>query len=321
MRLAFLTPLGALLALAALAPLMVNALRNRRARRIRAALGLADPTVASRLPLILALAAVPCLLGLAAAQPVLESDRVRPERTDAEIFIVLDTSRSMLASARAGAPTRFDRARDAALRLSEVLPDVPLGLASMTDRLLPHVFPTTDRRVIAAALRDAIGVERPPASISYTSIAATTFDSLAAIPTRNYFSPSADKRLLVVLTDGETRPRERNLSSSYGREPRISTLLIRFWSGSERIYETGVAEDAYQPIDPAGIALRQLAAEVGGHVLSEGDPAGVVTAARAALGNGPTAERLIEGERRALMPWVTLAAFLPLALVLLRRNI
>jgi hypothetical protein len=32
-------------------------------------------------------------------------------------------------------------------------------------------------------------------------------------------------------------------------------------------------------------------------------------------------ERVIEGEHRALMPWVTLAAFLPLGFVLLRRNV
>lgn len=321
MGLAFLTPFGALLAAAALVPLAVYVLRQRRARVIRAALGLAHPSLPTRLPLVVALAAVPALLGLAAAQPVLESERVRPERTDAEIFLVLDTSRSMLASATAGSPTRFERARDLALRLSEALPDVPLGLASMTDRVLPHVFPTTDRRVVSAALREAMGVEQPGPSVSFTGGPTTTFDSLAAIPTLNYFSPTARKRVLVVLTDGETRPLERDLSGAFRRRPAIETFFVRFWSPDERIYDSGVAEDAYQPIQASGAPLQQVASQVGGRVFSEHEPAAAVAAAREALGTGPTKERIIEGERRALMPWITLAAFLPLGLVLLRRNV
>jgi hypothetical protein len=42
---------------------------------------------------------------------------------------------------------------------------------------------------------------------------------------------------------------------------------------------------------------------------------------RAALGEGETADRKHETGRFALMPWLTLAAFGPLVLVLLRRNV
>ena len=53
------------------------------------------------------------VLALAAAQPVVAShDRSSVERY-ADVFVVIDTSRSMLASVRAGAPTRFERARAA----------------------------------------------------------------------------------------------------------------------------------------------------------------------------------------------------------------
>ena len=321
MELAFLTPLGGLVAATATVLVTVYVLRQRRTRNIRLALGLDGPPLAPRLSLVLALATVPALLGLAAAQPVLESERIRPERTDAEVFVVLDTSRSMLASARAGSPSRIERARDLALRLSEALPAVPLGLASMTDRVLPHVFPTTDSRVVSAALREAIGVERPGPSVSFTAIPTTTLDSLAAVPRFNYFSPKARRRVLVVLTDGETRPLEQDLSRPFRRRPAIETLFVRFWSANERIYESGVAEDAYQPIQPSGAALQQVAAQVAGRVFSEHQPAAVIAAVREALGAGPTTDRIIEGERRALMPWVTLTALLPLGLVLLRRNV
>lgn len=321
MSLAFLTPFGGLLAATATVLLAVYWLRQRRTRSIRLALGLDAPPFASRLPLALALAAVPALLGLAAAQPVLESERIRPERTDAEVFVVLDTSRSMLASTRAGSPTRFGRARDLALRLSAELADVPLGLASMTDRVLPHVFPTTDGRVISAALHEAMGVERPGPSVSFTSTPTTTLESLAAVPRFNYFSPTARKRVLLVLTDGETRPLEQDLSRAFRRRPAIETLFVRFWSADERIYESGVAEDAYQPVQASGAALQQVASQVGGRIFSEQEPAAVVAAARDVLGTGPSKDQIIEGERRALMPWVTLAAFLPLGLILLRRNV
>jgi hypothetical protein len=321
MGLAFLTPFGGLLAATTTIVLAVYLLRRRRTRSIRLALGLDVPSVASGLPLVLALAAVPALLGLAAAQPVLESERIRPQRTDAEVIVVLDSSRSMLASARAGSPTRFERARDLALRLSEELPTVPLGLASMTDRVLPHVFPTTDGRVISAALHEAMGVERPGPSVSFTSTPTTTFESLAAVPTLNYFVPTTRKRLLLVLTDGETRPLEQDLSRPFRRRPEIETLFVRFWSGDERIYENGPAEDAYQPIQASGAALQQVASQVGGRIFSEHEPAAIVAAAREALGTGPSKDQIIEGERRALMPWVTLAAFLPLGLILLQRNV
>jgi hypothetical protein len=321
MSLAFLTPLGALLGALAIVPVGVYALRQRRAGRIRAALGLAGPPVAERVPFLLALAAVPALLGLAAAQPVLESDRERPERTDAEVWVVLDTSRSMLASERAGSPTRFDRARELTLRLAEELPEVRLGLASMTDRVLPHVFPTTDTRVVAEALAESMGVERPGPTVSLSSVPTTTLDSLASIPRLNYFSPAARKRLLVMLTDGETRPLEQDLSTPFARKPRISTLLVRVGSAGEEVFTAGVAEDAYQPPGGVEAALAQVASQVDGRVFAEGDAAEVVAAARGELGTGPTRQRTIEGERRALMPWVALAALLPLGLVLLRRNL
>lgn len=322
MELSLLTPFGGLLAVAGFLPLGVYARRQRRIRGIRAALGLPEPPPVARLPLPISLAATAAILGLAAAQPILESDRMRPERSDAEVFVVLDTSRSMLASAGPNAPTRYERARAATLALRDELPEVPLGLASLTDRLLPHVFPTTDRRVIDRAIHETMGIERPPPSQSYFGGITTTLGALSAVPARNYFSPSARRRLLVVLTDGETDRVESDLAGAFRRPPRISTLLVRFGEAGEGIFETGVREDAYRP-NPAGgaAALEQIASAVGGRVFSERELEGVQAAARSALGEGPTRQRVLEGERVALMPYVTLAAVLPLAFILLRRNL
>ena len=93
----FLTPLGGLLALTAIVPAAALALASRREHRGTRALGLPLPPRTRRLPLVLAVAAVPALLGLAATQPVLRSTTAVELRTDAEVFFVIDTSRSMLA--------------------------------------------------------------------------------------------------------------------------------------------------------------------------------------------------------------------------------
>src|ERR671910_312954 len=99
----FLTPLGAAFALTMLLPLAVLALRERRARRVRSTLGLAE------------------------MQPIVETTRSLDERTDAEVFVVADVSRSMLASAKAGAPTRLARAQAHAGELGAQLPGVRVG--------------------------------------------------------------------------------------------------------------------------------------------------------------------------------------------------
>jgi hypothetical protein len=315
----FLTPLGALFALAALVPLAVFVARQRRARGIRVALGLAEPSLVSRVPLALALAAVPGLIGLAAAQPIVEESRSRPERVDAEAFVVLDITRSMLASVDPEAPTRFDRARDLAVRLRDEFPEVPMGIASMTDRLLPHAFPTTDRRVFVATVEDAVDIERPGPAIGGTL--ATSLGALASVPELNYFAPTARKRLLVVLTDGETLPVRQDLAQGFQQRPRVETIFVQFWDPAERIYEVGIAEGGYRPQQGAEAALSRVASLVEGRVFSEDDAGEVSAAARGILGEGQMRERRLEGERLALMPYVTLAAILPLGFLLLRRNL
>lgn len=319
MELAFLTPLGALVGLAALIPLAVYRARERRLRGIRTALRLEEPSRESRVSFLAALAAVCGLVALAAAQPVLATTREVRERTDAQVFLVIDTSRSMLASKGPGAPSRFDRAREIAQELARQLPQVPVGVASITDGLLPHLFPTTDRQVLEATLGKTLDIESPGPSTFY-STRATTYDALEAAPTLNYFPPAAKKRVLVVFTDGESRPLERDLASAFAREPRIAVVFVRIWDADERIYLTGVAEFGYSADPKSEAALGAVASTIDGRVISESDPDGLREAVVDLVGTGPTTKRRHEGNRLALMPWITFAAFLPLGLLLRRRN-
>lgn len=316
----FLTPLGAVLALTALVPLVVLAFRERRARNVRTTLGLAQRPLRALVSVAVALAAVPCLLALAAMQPIVETTKTIEERTDAEVFIVADVSRSMLASSGSGAPTRLERVQTDAEALRAELPGVPVGILSLTDRLLPHLFPTVDESVFRSTLAKSIGIERPPPALFF-STRATQLNALAGIPERGFFSPSARKRVLVVYTDGESQPVDEELTRAFARKPRVETLFVHVWDRDERIYESGAPERGYTPDPSSAAALRRVGDLTDGRVFAESDAGAAGAAARELLGDGPTRARVLEGERRALMPYATMLALLPLGFVLLRRNL
>jgi hypothetical protein len=318
-ELSFLSPVAGCFAVAGLLPLLVHRRRLRRAVKVSAALGLGRPR---RSAFAVALALVPALLGLAAAQPVLERSDTRAERTDAEVFFAIDTSRSMLASSSPRAATRLERTRDAALELQRALPEVPVGLASFSEQMLLHALPTTDARVLAAVLDDSLGIERP-LPLEQRSLArhGTTLDALGSVPTASYFSQTARRRLLIVLTDGETRRVAPRLARAFSRRRRVETLVVRFWNASERVYAVGVAEPGYVPDEGSAERLAHASSLIGARSFDESELDRVRDAAAHALGSGPTRPRSFERERVALMPYVTLAALLPLALILRRRNL
>src|SRR5438105_10229239 len=107
LALAFLSPLAVLVAVGVALPLAALVVGELRARRARALLGLAPPSLAGRVAPVLALALLATLVGIAATQPVIRTVRAQRVRTDAQAVFVVDTSRSMLATARAGGETRF----------------------------------------------------------------------------------------------------------------------------------------------------------------------------------------------------------------------
>ncbi|HWL33191.1 MAG TPA: vWA domain-containing protein [Gaiellaceae bacterium] len=317
MSLSFLTPVAALATLAGLLPLAVHLRRERRARTVRAALRLPAPVPASDRTLLAALVAIPLLTGLAAAQPVLDRAEARQERTDAEIVFVFDTSRSMYASAGVREPTRFDRARRIANEVRAAVPQVRAGVASLTDRTLPHLFPTVDGSTFRSTLARSIAIERPPPS-SYARLA-TDLNALTAVGRQSYFSPGTAKRVLVVLTDGESEKVRVGLPVAL-RRAGIRTILVHVWRPREAIFLTARAEREYRPDPSSRETVRQFAAAVAGAAFSEDELSAAVERARTELGSGPTRPRA-QRDLLALMPYATLAAAFPLALVLRRRNL
>jgi hypothetical protein len=320
MHVSFLSPLAALIALAGVVPLAALAIVRQRARRTRAALGLPEPGRANQAAVPAALCGIAVLLAVAAAQPILRDLHKRQVRTDAEAWILLDTSRSMLARQGIAGPSRLQRAKLFASRLRVALGGVPVGVASLTDRALPHLFPSPDVDVFDATLRGAIGIERPPPS-QFLRTRVSTLIPLTDLRTANFYEPSDTRRLLVVLTDGESQPFS---AEKVGRElaapPRIDTILVQFWHLGERVYTDGKPEAGYRPDPTSGATLEGVAAASDGAAYGESKLGAVVAQARRDLGRGPTRS---VGEARGqtrLSPWVSLAALLPLSFVLWRRN-
>ena len=69
--------------------------------------------------------------------------------------------------------TRLDRATAAAERLRAAIPEVPSGIATLTDRVLPDLLPVGDAGAFDATLRRAVAIEEPPPRA--LSLRATTF--------------------------------------------------------------------------------------------------------------------------------------------------
>jgi hypothetical protein len=314
MGLSFLTPFAALVALLGLLSLAAFVRRERRARQVRHALGLGDPPLGRGLPA--ALAATAALVGIAAAQPVFDRAEPRAQRTDAELFVAFDTSRSMLAAAGPNALTRFDRARAAAVQIRARLDDVPAGIAQFTDWTVPHLFPTIDSDTFRFVLERSVFVDS--LGSREDSVLATDLDALVDFAGDSYFSPEATKRLLVVVTDGESRSLGSDLARL--RESGISTLFVHVWGADESIWRPNGAEPEYRPDPASERALAHAASLVDGAVFKESDVASVVARARAELGQGPTRRRE-QRDLLALMPYVMLAALAPLGLLLRHRNL
>jgi hypothetical protein len=317
--LTFLTPLGALVALAALVPLAALAVAAHRADRVARLLRLEPAGPRSLvLPAVLAGLAFVCL-GVAAAQPALRTTHRQDVRTQSQVFFIVDVSRSMAASQTLRGPTRLARARNDVARLRAAVPDVPSGLAGLTDRVLPYLFPTASTVAFDETLRRSVLTETPPPQQVSTN--ATSFAALALLPRDGFFQRSAATRTCVLLTDAETRSYPTDsVARALDGPGGCRLIVVRVGGTSDRVFGAdGTPEAGYAP-DPAAPAnARQLAEATGGRAFDEGSLGAAVSALRAAAEVGPVRREAARATASALAPYAAgLAALLILALVLVR---
>lgn len=320
MHVTLLAPAGLLLALGAIPVLAGLALGERRSDRARTLLRLRAPGRSGLLAACIAVCLLAGLLGVAATRPIVDEAHARYLRTDAEAIVAFDISRSMLAASSPTGATRLDRAKSIATSLRAAIADVPTGVASFTDRMLPNLLPTSDAGVFAATVGRSVGVDRPPPGGEALTV--TTFDALAAITGDGYFTPGRRRRVLVVLTDGESRDFDAGLLRGALRDASgLRTVLVRIGSARERVYGAdGLPESDYRPA-PTAQTIRRLVEATGARVFGEGDLAAAEAAVQEDVGRGRLVRVGSESTSTDVAPYLVLAAFLPLGLLIRLRNV
>jgi hypothetical protein len=317
----FLTPLAGLVGLVALVAVAVLLAAEARSRRIAHGLGLEPSRRWGSAAGVAALVLAGALLAFAAAQPVVSSVGVREGRTDAEALFVFDISRSMLARQGVGGPTRFERSLDAAKELRARIPTVPVGVASLTDRMLPHLFPTTSENAFTATLDKAMGVERPPPDRSGRG-KVTALGALQGLATGNFFGPDARKRVAVVFSDAETVPVDVGTLRARLFRANVRVVFVRFWSAAERVYlPDGQIERQYRPDLDSEAFLAEVADAIEADVFDEERLDQVAGRVQRLFGDGPTGAHGEELRSEPLAAYAVAAAFLPILFLLARRNL
>ncbi len=314
----FLTPVDGVFALAAALPLAALLATERRSERIRAALRLRGPGRRAFAQVAGALVLLPALVAVAAAQPVVVRQQQVRERGDAQAFIIMDTSESMAAAAGPQAPTRLQRAKRLARRLQQALGDVPVGIATMTDRVLPDLMPTTDAALFDRTLVQSVGINEPPPSQTYRHARATNFQALVPVVSSHFFSDSVKHRLVVIFTDGEASPDLVLFGLGIGHT--IKPVFVHVWAAGEHIYHHGRADPFYEA-DPTSAQFLQRAADLSsGTVVDENTFGALAAAAHRVVGNGAAVAHVDAYARIALAPWFALGGILPLGFLFYRRN-
>lgn len=295
---------------------------EERLRRVCRLIGLKPPPLASTLAVAASVALLATLVSLAVAQPVLARPQATNGRTDAEVFFVFDISGSMAARATRNGPTRLQRARAAAKEIRSGIGDVPAGIASLTDRVLPHLFPSISINAFNAVVDDGIGVNRPPARLPWGNARGTALGAVGDLGSSGYFSPSARRRAVVVLTDGETVDQELPSLASRLASAGIKPFLVRIWGADERVYfPDGTINAFYTPDPSSGDQFAAIANALQTRVYSDRDTAALTAALRRSLGQGPHGARGRELQSLPLAPLFAGLAFLPLLYLLYRRNL
>ena len=320
MRLLFLTPLGAFVGVVGALAVVALLATLRRSRAVDAQLGLDLPRRRSTGLDVALLVVVSGLVALACAQPVVSSSVGLEGREGVEVYVVFDITRSMLAQRAPSEPSRLERARSFAKELRSEIPDARVGVVSLTDRVLPHLFPTLSTNAFVAVVNRSIGIERPPPD--RRTRRATSLNALGDLGRAAYFDALATRRIVVVLTDGETLPVDFETLRTRLVDARVATVFVHVWRSDERVIAPdGRPDPGYRP-DPTSLrSLRRVAGAVDGAVFVEGQRREVADVVRKLAATGPLVEQGRELHPVELAPPIAAVTLLPLLLLLRRRTL
>jgi hypothetical protein len=310
-QIVFLTPQAALVGFAFVAPLAVLAIRERAGRRVRAELSLRRPGLVHLLARPFGLVVLAALVALAAGQPTVRATDSATVRSDAEVYLTFDVSLSMLAANGPHGVKRLERARALGNTVSAELRDVPTGVATLTNRMMPLLFPTGDDRGVTAVLNHSLSIMQPQ-PVKYTAIRASSLATLSLAADRSYFNPSAKKRVLVVFSDLDSDFFSLEGTLRLLRKHHIEPFLVRVAAPGERIYNKAGRPYSYVSVSTVTVdGLRRAH----WHAFEENQTAQLVSSIRSYLGHGPVGKSGRVETQRNLAPLLGLAALALTALL------
>jgi hypothetical protein len=270
------------------------------------------------------------LLALAATRPALHVRHAQQVRTDAEAYIVVDTSVSMLARPAPAGEARIERAGRIVHDLTRRLPsDVPIGLAAMPQGLVPLLAPTHDRGALLAVAASRLSVGAVPTRPILDAFdeettggkmpgrhVSTSFDALATLALAPFFDRRATRRVVLLVTDAESGAFDRGTVGKLLGYRGIKLVAVRAGDARDRLWLTRngrqVRDAGYSPLLEGVGDLAVLATSLGGHLYREDEIGEAASHARSLLDEGPRVETGTVRDEVALGPYLALAS-LPLA--------
>jgi len=284
---------GALIALALLLPLAgFERVRVRRERRAARAVGLQPQPLWRALRNGVCAGIVIALAAFAASEPSLRQTKRVQLRADAEVYLFVDASASMLASASSHSPTRLQQARAASAVFAQGLPpDLPLGAGALPQSPLPLTAPTGDRQLFLAAIDHLTTPGSLPEHL-YGGRTATDFSNLSTLTSTQFFLPKTKRRIVVVLSDAEGPSFDTASTVSTLKHAHIRLVFVRFGSSSDRIWlhrpgQNPVIDTNFEP-DVSDLGeVRLLAGETGGGFYDQRSISQAIDKVDRLAGHGP----------------------------------
>ena len=284
---------GALVGLLLLAPLVWFELRRvRRERRAARALGLEPQRIWRAAERAVCAGIVVALVVFAASEPSLRQTKRVQLRQDAEAYLFVDASASMLASASPSAPTRLQQARTAGERFAQALPpDLPLGAGALPQAPLPLTMPIGDRQLFITTINRQTNPGTLPEQY-YGGVTATNFSNLSLLTSARFFRKESKHRIVIVLTDAEGPSFDSTAVAAALQKQHIKLVVVRFGSSGDRIW---LHPPNHAPVlvtkfasDLSGLGeLRLLTSETGGAFYDQSQVGGAIHKVTRLAGHGP----------------------------------
>ncbi|OHA46637.1 MAG: hypothetical protein A3A80_02115 [Candidatus Terrybacteria bacterium RIFCSPLOWO2_01_FULL_44_24] len=227
------------------------------------------------------------------AQPQINTEKTVksvPARSDVQIMFAVDLSASMAGSKQADSLLRIDRAKDLIREVAGELPGIPIAVYAFTNITVPQVPFTTS----FSTLDDMLNVNLVAGSLQKACTnrdnCSEVWQAMYRLPTE--FTPKTQKKIIVVISDGDIVEPHTPDSIRYLKNQSIKVFAVNIGDNSEHIWLRDKKTRQVTGYDPKPLLvydteLRYLASETGGQFFTENNAENLAGALKDVIGQGP----------------------------------